>query len=162
MNLYDINQSIEATIEAIYAQAEENEGIIPDDAIAQLDGLQEAFADKVENICLYIKNQIALQAAIKAEEKALSDRRKASEKKIEWLKSYLSSFVKNPMQTAKVKISFRKSKSVEIINEMLLEDLYCNIKNIRTPDKAMIKEYLEGGAVVEGACLVEKNNIQIK
>ena len=59
-------------------------------------------------------------------------------------------------------MSWRKSTSVNIINEFILPEQY--IKQIITtkPMKDEIKAALAKGEAVEGAELVTRNNIQIK
>ena len=54
-----------------------------------LSGIEEEFEVKAENIGAYIKELTAAAKYLKAEEEALSKRRKAKEKQAEWLKKYL-------------------------------------------------------------------------
>ena len=54
-----------------------------------LDSLEQEFDSKAENIAVYIKNLTSDIAELKAEEKALRDRRQAKEHKIDSLKKYL-------------------------------------------------------------------------
>ena len=60
-----------------------------------------------------------------------------------------------------MKIGFRKSVSVKV-DENALPAEYFTIKEDKQPDKTAIKAALLGGAVISGATLEEKQNIQIK
>jgi hypothetical protein len=61
-----------------------------------------------------------------------------------------------------IKLSFRKSESVEIINEAQLTEQFTTTKTTVTPNKVAIKTALKNGEVVEGAVLVTNLNLQIK
>jgi Siphovirus Gp157. len=54
-----------------------------------LDGIEEDFEEKAENIAAFIKSLSAEAEDLKAEESALSKRRKAKENQITYLKAYL-------------------------------------------------------------------------
>ena len=59
-----------------------------------------------------------------------------------------------------LKISFRKSESVEIDNVEELEDRFKRVKV--EADKTAIKQAIKSGKEVKGARLVENNNLQIR
>jgi hypothetical protein len=107
----------------------------------------------------------SLVVSLKAEEKALADRRRAREKRIENLKNYLTSSMvaanENGIETSKVCISFRKSESV-VVNEEILDRKYFNEKVSYTPDKTAIKKALKDGATIDGAYIETKQNLQIR
>ena len=63
-------------------------------------------------------------------------------------------------ESTKNKITFRKSQSVEIYDESLIDMGFMKVKY--EPDKTKIKESLKKGENVEGCELVTKTNIQIK
>jgi len=161
MKLYEINTEIEMLVAYAEAFAEQNDGVIPDHLQERMNELQIVRDDKIEAIGVVIKEKIALAGALFEEEKVLQARRKQAEKTIDWLKSYLSSNLSEKFETPWVAISFRKSSSVEV-DETKLEDSYCNIKTIRTPDKTYIKECINAGVKVEGAWITERKNVVIK
>jgi hypothetical protein len=66
--------------------------------------------------------------------------------------------IKSPI----IKISFRASESVEILDESLLEPGYVVEKITHSPDKAKIKDAIKSGINVVGAILQTNQNIQIK
>lgn len=65
------------------------------------------------------------------------------------------------LKTPTLKINFRKSESVEVDADAVL-DMYCNFKTVKTPDKAKIKEVIKSGDAVFGASLNINWNLQIK
>ena len=130
---------------------------------ADLDELNLAREQKIENIGLYIKNLEAEKEAVKHEKDNFTDREKKLGKKIEGLKGYLTYALNGKkFSTARVAVSFRKSESVLIKNENLIPDEYCEFTTTRKPNKKTIKDALKEGKELMGVELLEKNNIQIK
>ncbi len=131
----------------------------------QLKALEGTHADKCLNIACLIKNIEAESEAIKAEEKKLSDRRKSSERKSEWLRTYLANNMEpgTNLKDPRAAIGWRKSSAVEVTidPEQLPENLR-RTKVIIEADKAAIKINLESGQVIEGCALVQRFNLQIK
>jgi hypothetical protein len=68
----------------------------------------------------------------------------------------------NRLETPPLKISFRKSESVEIDDESAISFAYLKEKITYTIDKTAIKEAIKKGEVVAGARLQVNQNIQIK
>ena len=99
---------------------------------------------------------------IREEEKALAERRRSKERKIESLKNYIASNVEigEKFETARTRISFRKSQVVQIED---IENLPVNFTKIKVePDKTAIKTALKNGIYLEGCELVDNYSIQIK
>ena len=121
---------------------------------------------KLEGVALYIKSLEAEADAMKAEEKALAERRAVREKKAERLRRYLSDSMQalgdTKLETARVSLSFRKSEAVVIEDQAALPVEFLKVKMTETPDKAAIKNAIKAGAEVTGAALVENKNLQIK
>lgn len=167
MTLYNIDNKILEIIERGFVVDEDTGEIIDsaEEVNAKLEELEFDRTAKIENIALYIKNMESLVVSLKAEEKALADRRRAREKRIENLKNYLTSSMvaanENGIETSKVCISFRKSESV-VVNEALLDQKYFNEKVSYTPDKTAIKKALKDGATIDGAYIETKQNLQIR
>lgn len=131
--------------------------------IQDLDDLKMEREKKLEGVGLWIKNLEAEKEAVKHESDNLADRAKRLGKKIDGLKGYLAYALDGQkFSTPKVAVSFRKSESVNIPDEMLIEDKFCNISVQRKPDKTLIKNALKNGEEVKGAELVTKSNISIK
>lgn len=130
---------------------------------ADLDELQMAREQKIENIGLYIKNLEAEKEAVKHEKDNFADREKRLGKKIESLKGYLTYALDGQkFSTSKVAVSFRKSESVLIKDEYLIPDEYCEYTMLRKPNKKNLKDALKKGKELMGVELVEKQNISIK
>ena len=131
--------------------------------IEQLDELQLAREQKIDNVGLYIKNLEAEADAVENQEKIFADRKKRIRKKIEGLKGFLGYALDGkPFKTDRVVMSFRKSESVLVKDDYLVPDEYCNITVVRKPDKKVLKDALKKGAEIMGCELVEKQNVQIK
>lgn len=61
-----------------------------------------------------------------------------------------------------IKVSLRKSDSVEILDLNALDEKFKRTKITIEPDKVAIKKSIKNGEIVNGAVIVEKQNIQIK
>ncbi len=77
-----------------------------------------------------------------------------------FITSYMNATNTEVIETDYAKISFRKSKSVEIDDETLLGDEYFVMK--KEASKSKITEALKAGVDVQGARLIENRNLQIK
>lgn len=153
-NLYEINQGI---LECIDLETGE---IIDTD---KFDQLQIDRSEKLENVALWYKNLISEAQAFKAERDVFAEKQKRAESKAESLKNYLDSALKgNKFDTVKVSVGYRKSTSVEIIDQSKLPELYLKTVTTVSPDKVEIAKALKVGESVDGAELKENQNIQIK
>lgn len=156
MTLYEIDKAI-ADFE--FEVNEDGEILNFDD----LDELQMARQDKIENIGLYIKNLEAEKEAVKHEKDNFADREKRLGKKIESLKGYLGYALQGQkFSTPKVAVSFRKSESVLVKDEYLVPDKYCEFTMVRKPNKTNLKKALKDGEEIMGVELVEKQNVSVK
>lgn len=114
MTLYEIEEKLYQRL---------NEGIAFDDetgeVYTQLD-LQKLLDEKMDDYCLFMKNEQAEIEALKNEKKSLDKRIKAKEKKQEYLKNALMEFMKRhdmkKHETSKYVVSTRKSKRLIIDN----------------------------------------------
>lgn len=153
-SLYEIDKAI---LECIDLETGE---IIDTD---KFDELQIDRSAKLENVALWYKNLISEAQAFKAEKDAFAEKQKRAESKAESLKNYLDSALRGQkFDTVKVSVAYRKSTSVEIIDQSKLPELYLKVVTTTTPDKAEIAKALKVGEVVDGAELKENQNIQIK
>lgn len=152
-SLYDIDTRL-------YLLLDEETGEIAD--IEAFEKIQLERDEKIENIALWVKNLKADAEALKAEKLAFADRQKAAEKKIESLRKLISDALGGqPLETSRVKLSFRKSTEVQIDDIDELPDEFLRYKEPE-PDKAAIKAAINEGKEVAGAKLVSKINLQIK
>jgi len=116
---------------------------------------------KIENICLWIKELKAESEAIKAEKQALEKRQKAKENKMESLKRFMTTYLEGTaFESAKVKVGFRSSESVEVDDGVILPDEYLTFAEPK-PNKTALKQALKQGKQIDGVCIVKNQNIQI-
>lgn len=166
MKLYEIKEDYICLLDMIES------GEIPEEAIADtLDAVTGELEDKADNIACVIKQLQAEATAIKTEEERLAERRKSREKNAERMKKYLADNLlavgKTKLETARNKISFRKSETVEIEDfESLIQFAadYPKLLKAQKPqaDKAEVKKLIMLGIDVAGCRLQENSNIQIK
>lgn len=166
MKLYEINQSIRKLLDEGYVCDEETGELLFDGSVGlhELELLRE---EKILSVAKYAKELAAEIDAHDEERKRIVGRlamqQKQMERKMEWLKMYLSC---NMTEGEKVKdnlatISWRKSASVELTIEPTA--LPAEFQRVKVEaDKTAIKSALESGAVVEGATIVTKQTIVIK
>lgn len=153
MNLYEIDERILDCVDV------ETGEIFDIDKFEELSIEREV---KIENICLWIKNLTAEAEAIKAEKLNLEVRQKAKTNKIDSLKKYISTYLEgSKFETARVKVSFRKSESLEYEDVYKIPEEYLKYKEPEV-NKTELKNALKKGLKVEGVSIVEKQNIQIK
>ena len=166
MNLFEIKSSLYELLENGYNAecVDERTGEFDEaKAKALLDGYQDAFSDKVDGIAQYIEELEARSSALRERSAALTERARQTKRKADSLKDYLSAALEyKKYESDAVKIGFRKSVSVNIENEALLPSEYVTVSEVRKADKTAIKTALLDGAVISGATLEEKQNIQIK
>lgn len=153
MNLYEIDAAILDCVDV------ETGEIFDVDRFEELALTRDA---KVENICLWIKNLKAEAEALKAEKDAFAQRQKSAENKMESLKRYISNYLEGAaFESAKVKVSFRKSESLEIAEGAVIPDEFLKFKEPDV-DKVALKKAVKSGMSFEGVQIIENQNIQIK
>ena len=153
MTLYEINAEILSCID------DETGEVIDENKLNAL--LMERNA-KIEGVGLWVKNLESTAKAIKAEEDVLKKRRETAERKTKALRTWLESVLNGQrFETAKISLTFRKSTTTEVDTDKLSKE-WCVEKITYTPDKTAIKKALLAGQKIEGACLAEHQNIQIR
>ena len=162
-SLYELDQAVLTVLDnGLVFDEETGEILWDEDNFNQLEIERNA---KLESVALYIKSLDADAAAIRAEEKALAERRGIKEKKADRLRGYLAysmeSFGDTRLETPRVALSFRKSQVVEIWDADELPEQYWK-QAAPTPDKTAIKKAIKAGEDVSGASLVDRQNLQIK
>lgn len=162
MTLYEINDKIIDFMNSIEVDEETGE-ILTD--MSQLDQLQVAHDEKIENIACFIKNVEAECDAIKKEEINLAKRRKTKENLVNRLKDMLSYDLQgSKFETPRCKISFRKSTSTEVNEDEFLKyhkDLCTKVETYKY-SKADLKKMVQSGTPLHGVKLVENKSISVK
>lgn len=163
MNIYELNRAIEDVEYKIEQYAIEHDGEISEELENEEKVLFEGLEDKHEAYAIVIKNKIAFEKALKDEKKNIDARIKTNSSSIERLKKTLSESLNGEKyETTKVKIGWRKSTAVNILDEEQIEAKYLKTKTTISVDKTSIKKDLSSGVEVAGAELLTNQNIQIK
>lgn len=155
-SLYEINKAIMECIDT------ETGEILDEEKLKELSMDRN---DKIENTALWIKNLKSEVEALEKEKTILAERQAIKEASIERLKKYLTDALEgNKFETARVALSFRKSESLNVLDETKIDRKFFKEKVVTTIsiDKMAIKEAIGNGENVEGAVIVEKQNLQIK
>lgn len=128
----------------------------------ELDKLEIEKNEKVEQLCLWIKNLKADAAAYKAEKDSFAKKQKTAENKAESIKNYIQYILAGEkFKTDRVTVSYRKSEQIECPDMSLVEDYYLRHKEPEL-DKTKIKKAIKEGIDVKGCHLIERQNMQIK
>lgn len=156
MTLYEINGKIREFL---------TENVDPETGeVLNLDALNDLElerSEKLESYALAIKNFRAAASAIKAEEDNLKARRERLGRTADRLSEILRSELNGEkMSTARVQVSYRRSKVTEIIDIGSIPDKF--LKVTVEPKKDDIKAAINAGESVSGAAVVEKTSIIIK
>lgn len=163
--LYEIDKNLYQLLEFDMVVDEETGEILFEES--DIDNLLLSRDEKIENTGCYIKNLLSDIEQLKAEEKSLKERRQTKEKKAERLKKYLADsmllFGDKKFETPRVALSFRKSKQVEIDEDVVLPEEFIKVKVEKSPDKTKLKDaILKQGESIEGVRIIEKENLQLK
>lgn len=129
--------------------------------------LTAAREEKIEGLLCWYKNICSDVEALKKQEDIFYERRKAAESKADGIKAYIERVLAGEkFETAKVKVSYRKSKSV-IVAEDFVRWAQANDRDDLltykepTVSKTAVKQAIEAGEEVP-AEIVENMNISIK
>lgn len=158
MKLYELTGSYLKVLE----MAEEIDQEVLSDTLSSI---QEAIEDKAENIAKLIKNISADIDALKAEERRLSDRRKALEGKVLCLKRYLIEQMEvagiNKVKRPTITVSIQNNPpSVEISDEKIIPSEFMVPQDPKI-DKRSILERLKNGNTVPGCTLKQTKGLRI-
>lgn len=162
MKLYEINKQLERLLELDEERLVDTEtGEIL--SAEQVDELVMAREEKIEGCLLFVKNKLAEAEALKAEIEKLTARMKAAKNKADWCKEYVRLELNGEkFSTAKVAVSYGKSKLVHIDEEAALPEEFVRTKVTVEADKVALKKALEAGVVIPGVELIEKQTLRIK
>ena len=149
-------------IDDIIAGATDEDGVIDYDSIKdELEALQLAKDEKIDNCISFIKSRTAMAEALKNEKMAINRRQQQAENEAQRVKEYLAFCLDgSKWESTAGKVSYRRSESVEVTNLLALPEEYQKWK--LEADKAALKADLKEGAIIDGAHLIEKINTIIK
>ena len=148
----------------LLSEIENNEGEITTAIAERMNLLAENIEEKAIAYGFVIKQFEGEESLIDAEIKRLQELKKAKAKTKDYLKERISAalieFGIEKVETPLLKLSFRKSEAVEIIDESLLGQKYFSYSP--KVDKTEIKNALKSGEIVDGARMVTNLNLQVK
>lgn len=135
------------------------------------EGFEQALADikgeiseKLDGYAMVIKNVESDIAGLKAEEKRLSERRKAMENNVVQMKERMADTLKTVdgqrLKTEKFTFSFRKSTSVKVKDESVIPPQFIKVE--KTISRAELAKALKNGEHIEGAALIENQSLSIR
>jgi len=133
-----------------------------------LQSIEGELEEKAGNIAKFVKSMEYDVDAMKAEEKRISERRKATENRINNIKAYVQMQMElanlNKIKTPTMTISLQKNPpSVSIEDDTAIPAKYIIvIPEQHQPDKKRIAEALKNGEVVPGAVLKQGKNLRIR
>ena len=158
--LFEITQGVQELASLL------EEGEFTPELEQQLAITRDELDSKAENYVKVIRSVEGDISVIDAEIKRLKEIREGKSKVIDRMKEALSTamtaFRIDKIETALMKLFFRKSESVEIVDEKLIPEEYKLSRVVVNPDKILIKKLIKSGEEVPGALVVEKSNLQIK
>ena len=129
--------------------------------LEKFEALTEKRENKIESLCLWVKDLDAEAAALKAEKQVFEARQRAAERKAKNLRGCIAHILNGQkFKTTKCAVSFRATSSVNITDLLSIpaEFVEMDIK----PDKIAIKKALAAGQEVAGAELVESLSCTIR
>lgn len=130
-------------------------------------GLEIAQAELSEKAGNYLKaiSMLEAEAAMAKDHEAKAKAYRArKEKAVARLKEALKSAIQTfgPQEVGITTLKIRKSEAVQVDDVESLPEQFVKVKVSKQPDKTAIKKAIKAGEVVEGATIVENQNLQIK
>lgn len=160
MKLYELEQRYYDWL----AQAEENDGEVTDEMLADFWELNGDIEEQTEAVAVMIKNTRAEVAAFKAEKERLDNKIKSLNKREERLISLINNAMellgKDKLTTTKAAISYRTSERTVITDETLIPEQYFKIE--KKPILTDIKNAIKDGVEIQGAVIEVNKNIQVR
>lgn len=160
-------EQIEARIRELMEIADAD---LTDDEAAELDALfaelGQAEAEKADGIGQFLKLEAARVDALKAEAKRLADKARNAESRMLRFKEYvlLNMGKAGVKKIAGAAYTLRVRESVRVAVTANVESLpaeYVRVKEIREPDKALIKDHLKQGVLIDGCTLEKSQSLQV-
>ena len=162
MNLYELTTNQLALIQELV----DNGGELTPELQAALEISKTELETKGLNYGFYIKKLDYEVDVIDAEIKRLQAMKSSRNNAIERLKTSLTTAMQvyevNELKSPTLKISFRKSESIEVEDVNSLPSEYKVVKVTEQADKVALKEAIKRGEEIFGVTLKVNQNIQIK
>jgi len=168
MKLYEITSEMRVLDELFLSCIDEETGEVKDDGVIDIleQELKLQLQTKGAGIIKSFKNSEVMLNGVDEEIKRLQALKKSISNQINSRKEYI---VRNmemmgitKIETELGNLSLRKSKSVNIYDESLIDKKFIEIETKEKISKTEIKKAIEAGENVQGANIVEKNSLNIK
>lgn len=168
MKLYEITSEMRVLDELFLSCIDEETGEVKDDGVIDIleQELKLQLQTKGAGIIKSFKNSEAMLNGVDEEIKRLQALKKSISNQINSRKEYI---VRNmemmgitKIETELGNLSLRKSKSVNIYDESLIDKKFIEVETKEKISKTEIKKAIEAGENVQGANIVEKNSLNIK
>ena len=184
MTLYDLSTDY---LQALDAFTDPETDIPLEAALDTLEGIEGELQDKAVNVAKFMQNLAATGAAIKAAEAGMAKRRKALERRAQWLRDYLKHNLEAAGVTRIESPWFRLAvqnnpPAVEVVDEAALPDAYVTVElavqrasyqRLRERlgaheltgvkvDRAALKQALKAGECIPGARLVNGTRLALR
>lgn len=162
--LHEIADSYRRVIESGFDYDEETGEILWDES--DIDRLEGMVRDKVEACALWVKDQRALAKAMRDEERALADRRRAVEARADRIERYLADHLQElpsgRLETPRVSVRPQRSSAVRVVDESAVPDFLKRVKTEVSVDKSAVGRLLRAGRGVPGCELEDRTGVVIK
>lgn len=160
MKLYQISDAIRQALDHIELDEETGEILNAD----ELHAVEAEAADKIEATALYLRELDAEAKAAKDEADRMIARVKSMQKRSDYLKAMLldALHATGKVKTARVTVSIRTTKAVEIAEGADLPEAYTTVKTTVSPNKVAIKQALLDGVEVPGCSLEARESVSIR
>jgi len=161
MKLYEVNEKIEQLL----SNSLDDTGELSEALEQELDLLELEREERIEACVHAYKNLCAGGDAIAKELERLSARYKSAMSRADRLKEYICRNLHSGevLEKPTFSLSWRKSEALEILDVARVPKRFCKIT--RTPQKKLVKEYLQGLKSQQKspfARIVQRQNLQIK
>lgn len=141
---------------------------LPEEVVADtLEGLVGSIEEKAKNVAAFARNLEASAAAIREAEKQMAARRQFIEARAKRMREYLLSNMQaagiSKIESPWFALAIRNNpESVAIDDENALPADYVRVNEVRSADKAAIKDAIKAGKDVPGCRLVRTQRLEIK
>lgn len=179
LNLWQIDERLRM-LEDYMMDIETGECLSDEDFAKKFDEVQMALSDKIENTSCFIKSLNAEIECYKAEENNIAKRRKVKENLANRLKQNIDRYIrcqftdedgninleslsKYKFETPKVRLSYRKSNTLNITDLDKIPEKYIKPRVIKESDvdKTTIKKEIKNNKI-SGVVLTTNINMQVK
>jgi hypothetical protein len=161
-SMYQISKDHDILMQIV----EDNEGEVTPEIEQALALTFENFTEKAASYACIVKHYEDHATVVEKEidrlKKILEQAKKRKELFKQNLENAMKVFQVEKIDTPLLKLSFRKSEAVEILDEDQVPQEFKDVKITESVSKTKIKDAIKEGKVIPGAQLVTKQNLQIK